>query len=78
MQPDLLRHIRRMQEAHKPIGAICIMPVVLAAAMRGSGMKLTAGNVPAAAEKIRTAGCEPVPSAPADCVVDEAHRVASA
>lgn len=78
VQGDLLRLIRGMRKAGKPIGAICIMPTVLAAALKDSGLKLTCGNVEAAAEKIRAAGCQPVPSLPRDCVINRDQKIASA
>lgn len=62
----------------RPIGAICIAPVVVAAAMRDidvKGAKMTIGNDPATASKIEEMGHKHVDCPVDDIVVDEEHKI---
>lgn len=76
---DLVRLIGDAVAQKKPIGAICISPAVLAAALKkvGSTATLTIGNDAGTAEAVQTLG-----STHQDCpvdqiVVDEAHKIVS-
>ncbi len=54
VKPEVERAVKLMSEARKPIGAICIAPVVLAGLFRGT--KLTTGNDPASKKFIEKTG----------------------
>ncbi len=75
--PDLKRVIEGFSKTEKPIGAICISPAVLAAALKGKGLVLTIGSDKATAGAIEALGHQHKNSAAAGAVADEAHRVAS-
>lgn len=65
-------------EAKKPIGAICIAPAVLAAAVKGHySLTLTIGEDAGTAEAIAAFGSRHVNCATASFVYDETHHVAS-
>jgi enhancing lycopene biosynthesis protein 2 len=77
--PELARLLREMLEARKPVGAICIAPAAVAAALRGKGLKetLTIGN-----DEETAAGLEALGARHASCPVDQfrvdlAHRIVS-
>jgi enhancing lycopene biosynthesis protein 2 len=69
----------KMVEARKPVGVICISPVVLARALKGGNVhpKLTIGNDPATAKSIEAFGAKHVECPTHECVVDEEHRIVS-
>ena len=76
---DLVRAISNARAADKPIGAICISPAVLAAALKQAGQSatLTIGNDADTAAAVESLG-----STHQDCPVDEAvfddeHKIAS-
>jgi enhancing lycopene biosynthesis protein 2 len=69
--------LRAFFSAGKPIGAICIAPAMLAAALPGSGARLTIGEDAGTAGVIESFGGTHVPCVTAAAVVDEAHRVVS-
>ena len=67
VQPDVLRLIREMAAAKKPICAICIAPAVIALALgKDLAPKLTIGNEPGTAQAIGATGSTHV-----DCAVDQ-------
>lgn len=72
---EVKRIINEMYELKKPIGAICIAPVVVAAALRGKGLSLTIGYDAATAGKIELMGHNHVECAVDDCVVDDVNKV---
>ncbi len=79
VQPEVQSFIRSMVEAGKPVGAWCIAPALLAAALRGDPkVKLTVGNDPDTAAALEAMGAEHVECKVTDCVVDEEHKVVSA
>ena len=67
VQPDFLRVARAFHEAGKPIGLICIAPV-MAAAICGEGTRCTIGNDADTAAAINTMGAEHL-----ECPVVEAR-----
>ncbi len=68
--------IRAMHAAGKPIGAICIAPVIVARVLgRQTGVRLTIGDDPATAAAIEAMGARHVPAAASEIVVDERHKV---
>jgi len=54
VNPEVEQSVRAMHEAGKPVGAMCIAPVLLARLFQGS--KLTTGDDPASAQFIRNMG----------------------
>lgn len=67
VQPDVLRLIREMAAAKKPICAICIAPAVLALALgKDLSPRLTIGTDPGTAQAIGATGSNHV-----DCPVDQ-------
>lgn len=67
VQPEVLRLIREMAAARKPICAICIAPAVLALALgKDLSPKLTIGTDPGTAQAINATGSSHV-----DCPVDQ-------
>ncbi len=67
VQPDFLRVARAFHAAGKPIGLVCIAPV-MAAAICGEGTRCTIGNDPEVAAAIETMGGEHL-----ECPVDESR-----
>lgn len=75
VDPQVRRLLSAMHAQSKPIGAICIAPAVLAAALGAESPKLTIGTDPGTAESLERMGASHV-SCPVDQhVVDEANRV---
>ncbi len=78
-KPEVLRIIRETYEARKPLGFICIAPLVGALAFRdiGGRVVLTIGNARDVAAKIEACG-HTHGECPADeIVIDEANKVVS-
>ncbi len=76
--PDFQRVALAFLDARKPIGAICIAPAVLAAAVKGRyNLTLTIGEDPGAAAAISAFGSHHVNCATESYVYDETHHVAS-
>ena len=71
IQPDFLRVAQAFHQAGKPIGLICIAPV-MAAAICGEGTQCTIGNDADTAAAIQAMGGQHL-----DCPVDEARVDAS-
>lgn len=76
---DVETLIRSMVEAKKPIGAICISPAVVAAALRGTGTKpvLTIGDDADTAGALEAMGAVHQECEVTGFVVDEKHRIVS-
>lgn len=66
VDPELRRVLREFRDAGKPIGAVCISPAVLVAALREG--EVTIGDDPGTAAAIRAMG-----GGHCDCVVTEMH-----
>lgn len=79
VHPDLARFALALFDARKPIGAICIAPVILAALLRdrGARARLASGDDPELAASLRTMGQESQSCAVAQCVVDARLRIVS-
>ncbi len=77
VHPDVTRLVRDMLAAHKPIGAICIAPALLARLVSQAGVRarVTIGNDPATAAAIEQTGCLHETRAVTEICVDEAHRL---
>ena len=78
VQPDVLRLIRDMAAAKKPICAICIAPAVIALALgKDLAPKLTIGNDPGTAQAIGATGSTHVECPASEIVVDRENLIVS-
>jgi enhancing lycopene biosynthesis protein 2 len=76
VQPEVGKLIRSMVESGKPVGAWCIAPALLAAALRGDpSVQLTIGNDPATAKALESMGAKHVDCVVDACVVDLEHKI---
>jgi len=76
VHPDVERLIRDMRAANKPMGFMCIAPVI-AAKVLGGKVQLTIGNDPDTARAVEAMGAVHI-ECPVDmCVVDEKHKIVS-
>jgi enhancing lycopene biosynthesis protein 2 len=77
IQPVVESFMRAMIQAHKPVGAICISPVVLARALRGTDVHatLTLGTQSGAAAAAEAFGARHVVCEVTDCVIDHEHLI---
>lgn len=71
--PEVERVVKETHQAGKPIGALCISPVMIAKLIPGA--KLTIGQDKATAEAIRTLGGEHINSDHSGIVVDEKNNI---
>ncbi|AKJ43243.1 isoprenoid biosynthesis glyoxalase ElbB [Pragia fontium] len=76
INPDLVRLVKAMHQAGKPMGFICIAPALLPK-MLGVPVRLTIGNDIDTAELIDEMGGEHVTCPVDDIVVDEEQKVVS-
>ena len=70
---DVEQAIRAMYRAGKPIGALCIAPVLLAKVL--GDITLTTGSDEATADKIRAMGAAHRPTGVGEIVVDQQHKI---
>jgi enhancing lycopene biosynthesis protein 2 len=77
VNPDVERLIRDMAAAGKPLGFVCIAPVIAAKVLGAKKVKLTIGNDPATAAAVNALGAIHVDSPVDQIVVDEKNRVVS-
>jgi enhancing lycopene biosynthesis protein 2 len=77
VNPDVERLVRDMSAAGKPLGFICIAPVIAAKVLGARKVKLTIGNDPGTAAAIQALGAVHVDAAVDQIVVDENHKVVS-
>lgn len=79
VHPEVARVIREFHALGKPIGLICIAPVlaarVLGTAAGGPGCSVTIGDDAGTADAIRAMGAKNVVRAVTQACVDEEHRV---
>jgi enhancing lycopene biosynthesis protein 2 len=78
VHPDVQRLIGGLHQAGKPIGAICIAPGSLAAALKEinvTGVKMTIGNDPGTAALINELGQVHVDCTVGKCVIDKKHKI---
>ena len=73
--PEVSRLLRDMHAAGKPIGAICIAPVVVARALGEHGLTLTIGDDAGTAESLEGLGCEHIDCSTTDFVVDNVNKI---
>jgi len=74
---DLAALLRAMNDAGKPIGAICIAPGAVAVALGDRHPTLTIGNDPGTAKAIEACGARHQACPVDDCVVDAEHKIVS-
>ena len=79
VHPDVQRLLREMLEAEKPIGAVCISPATLAAALKGSEVHatVTIGEDPGTASAIEACGSRHQKCPVTEFVVDRANKIVS-
>ncbi len=79
INPEVARITAEMARAGKPIGTICIAPVMTAKALADAGIKatVTIGNDEATAGHIQSFGAKHQSCAVHDVVIDKAHKVVS-
>ncbi|MHC4512508.1 MAG: isoprenoid biosynthesis glyoxalase ElbB [Planctomycetota bacterium] len=75
VNPDVARLLRDAHAAKKPIGAICIAPVVVARALGEHHPTLTIGNDPGTAGAIETMGCKHNDCPVTEFVVDKKQKI---
>jgi len=72
---DVAYAVRSMHKAGKPIGALCIAPVILARVL-GKG-QLTAGQDASTGADLETMGAQHTPTTHGEIVVDQENRIVS-
>jgi enhancing lycopene biosynthesis protein 2 len=77
VNPDVERLIREMAVAGKPLGFVCIAPVIAAKVLGARKVKLTIGNDPATAAALNALGAIHVDTPVDQIVVDEKNKVVS-
>lgn len=75
VEPGLERLLRAMYAAKKPIGAICIAPVIIAKLFGPSGVRLTIGTDRDTAAAVTALGAVHVDCEVTGCVTDEAQKI---
>lgn len=75
IRADVQELILAMVKAKKPIGAICISPMIVARALKDSGISATLGSTPNVAEDMTAWGAVFKECRVDDCVVDSARKI---
>lgn len=73
----IIATVKYFYENTKPIGAICISPVLVAKCLEGKNLQLTSGNDPVTAEHIEKWGHRHVGVEKGSCAVDKENKVLS-
>lgn len=73
--PDVQRAIEAFYESGKPIGAICISPVLLAKVLGHHGVSLTVGETGSTSKEIEKTGATHEPCPADEYVSDRGHKV---
>jgi len=79
IHPEVKRIIQEILVAQKPLGFICIAPVLFARAVKNADMtaKITIGNDQATADQIEKLGSQHEKCSVDDCIVDEENKIVS-
>lgn len=77
VEPSVEKLIREMHAAGKPIGAVCIAPVLIARALKGQGLTLTIGSEADPAQAIEALGHRHSLCDVREICVDKKNRVVS-
>lgn len=75
VEPSVAALLTAAHKAKKPIGAICIAPVLLAKLFGQYGAEITIGDDPEVAAKLQKLGAKHVDCAVSDCVIDKKNRL---
>jgi len=75
VNPDVQRLIKEMHSAQKPIGFICIAPVIAAKVLGSFNPQVTIGNDKDTAEAIEKMGGKHIASTVDNIVVDQKNRI---
>jgi enhancing lycopene biosynthesis protein 2 len=76
LDPAVKKFLQTMRQANKPIGAICISPVIVARAFGANGSpKITIGTDPETANNIEAMGAEHISCPVDDFVVDPEAKI---
>lgn len=73
--PELQSVIDGFVAQHKPIGAVCIVPAIVALALPGKGVELTLGPAGETAQAVEKLGHKHVVCRANECHVDRAHKI---
>ncbi len=76
MQPAVLEFCQGMAKAHKPMGFICIAPVLIPLIV-GNDVKLTIGNDATTAANLTDMGAKHISCSVRDHVEDKEHKIVS-
>jgi len=77
VNPEVARLVRELHSARKPVGFICIAPVIGAKLLGAEGVKLTIGNDPGTAADVESFGAKHVVCKVDEACVDERLKVVS-
>ena len=77
VNPDVARLAREMHAARKPIGVICIAPVIAAKVFGSEHPQMTIGTDKNAARDIEKMGAKHVACPVTECVVDKERKLVS-
>ena len=77
VHPEVVRLVRAMVDAGKPVAGICIAPAVLARILGDRRPRLTIGNDADTAAALAVMGCEHVNCGAEEVVVDEKNKLVS-
>ena len=75
VNPEVERLLREVRQEGKPIGAICISPVLMAKIFQGDSLQLTIGTDKETANAIQTLGQKHMDCGVRETCVDHANRV---
>lgn len=75
VNPHLVRLLETTHEQGKPIGALCIAPVILAKVFGSKGCRITIGHDPETAQSIELLGAKHIECAVDGIVVDELNHL---
>jgi enhancing lycopene biosynthesis protein 2 len=73
LNPEIETIIKKMHELHKPIGALCISPVLIAKAL--GNIQLTIGQDETTAKAVTALGAKHIPTNHGDVVVDNKNKI---
>lgn len=75
VNPEVLRLVREVHKAGKPIGAICISPALMAKIFEGAGVELTIGNDKTTAEALEKLGQTHKECTVREIWIDSRHKI---
>lgn len=73
VNPDVANTIKQMHQAGKPIGALCISPVLISQVL--GDVKITIGQDKATIENIEKMGSKHIETSHGEVIVDEEHKI---